>query len=123
VEPDEFLTRDEFENLSDDEQGAYYDEVSQELRTASGTEIDRQLAIAEHWCEILEWTLEPEEYERLIRRPLWNERWERAEQLATVYRKALASGELTAEEQQTAEAGLRETEDLIAHKRDLENLP
>jgi hypothetical protein len=69
--PAEFPTRDEFERLSEDEQFAHLEKLRKEIDDAR-TDTSRLLEVTKHWSDIAEWTLEPEEYERLVRMPAWN---------------------------------------------------
>jgi hypothetical protein len=74
----DFLAREQFEALSEDEQLTYADHLSRALREAHT--LDEKLTISGHYFfEVAEWVFSPDEVDRKFRRPLWDMFWDNAE--------------------------------------------
>ena len=79
MEPTEFLGRNQFEALTDEEQVAYLDDVVEAVRSP----------------KTAEWVLEPEEFDGRFQTPIWDAVWTDAERIADVLRQALTVASLT----------------------------
>jgi hypothetical protein len=89
---DLFLSREEFERLSDDEALACIEFFEEELdRTLNAEQHDLQrfLDVDAHWCEVAEWVLEPAEYEKLVTRPAWDSLWDNSDKLVASLESSL----------------------------------
>jgi hypothetical protein len=119
MDANDFLDRESFEALPDDEQIAYHQRVFEDMKQAEGVAAIDHLR---HIYDIAEWTLSEEEVDRLLRRPLWDLGWENAERMEATLVQAIESGELTDEEIVDARQTLERAREVLQHKRDLENL-
>jgi hypothetical protein len=124
VEPDEFLTRDEFLALSEKERLGYAASVvaTAKLAKEDGDEA-RQVEFAIHFLDLSKWVLPPEEYERAVKDRFWAAAFEDAEQIRSLMLKASQNPDLTEEERADAAARLPALEAMIEHKRSLAELP
>jgi hypothetical protein len=123
MEPSDFATRDEFEGLSDEEALAYFerlrDTLMEKLKSAHPF---TQVEFAEHYYDVLEWTLPPEDYERLVRRPLSDTLFENVEVMRDALLRVLASPDVPASEKQKILPRLDQVLWMTEHKRDLDDL-
>ncbi len=76
----------------------------------------------QHIYDIADWTLEPEEVDRLLRRPLWDHLWENADEWVARLRALTVSDQLSEPEKEKARAILEQFEAVLGHKRDMESL-
>lgn len=124
MEPDDFLTREEYEALDDMERLAYLERVVAEADRAkqAGDEY-RQVDFATHVLDLSKWTMTPEDYERSVERKFWDAAMENAEKIREIFVQASTNPDLTEEERADAAERLPALEAMIEHKRDLAGLP
>ncbi len=83
MEPDEFITREAFERLSEEERNRYVIgftvALGPILDRPVNVDAQRQLDYITHYLDLVEWVLPPEEYEQMVKLPMWNAAWENAE--------------------------------------------
>jgi hypothetical protein len=125
MEPLDFLTRGEFERLSDEEAGRYVERLDAAFKTVTtgqpSKDAARSLAVLNHWADVQEWVLPPEELDR-GRRFVWDFLWERAEQIPGMWEKLLAHPEFPESERTRVEALLEQARGVAEHKRSLAEL-
>jgi len=125
MEPSDFLTCREFELLSEEEAGRYVEQLNAAVRTATAGEPSkdaaRSLAFLNHWMDVAEWVVPPEEYER-GRQLVWDFLWERAEELPQVWEELLANPALPEPERSKVETLLEQARAVAEHKRSLAEL-
>jgi hypothetical protein len=124
MEPSEFLSRDQFEKLPEEEAIAYMERVGREMHDAidSGEKTARTLAFTEHYVDLAEWTLSPEDFERWIKRPSWEAVWDNAEEMLATLERLSESEELSEAERRDALERAEQFRALAQHKRDIESL-
>ncbi len=115
----DYLSREDFERLTDEEQLAYYQDVRVELDEET---VGARLARMSHIYDIAEWMMPGEEIVRLISLPLWNMAWENVEMIEATLVEAIASGKLSGDELTSAQKILERARQVLQEKRDLENL-
>jgi hypothetical protein len=123
VEPHEFLSKDEFEALSDDEALAYVQRFHPALDAAlKSGDVDRVLPFSEHLADLVEWTQSPEDYTRMVALPFWNAQWENIDKFVETLEELSASPELDESDRRFAAESLERARAIQEHKRGLEDL-
>lgn len=123
MDPTDFLSREEFERLSEEDAERYTEDVAAGFVSAEGAgDEERLVSFAIHQLDLAEWTLPAEEYERLIREPLWDAAWANAQTFRESLEQHLASAELTAAERSRVLALVEHARTIEEHKRSLEEL-
>jgi hypothetical protein len=119
-----FLTRIEFEALSDEDALTYFDRLQTELDAAARdrTGITRRLDLIAHLEEVVGWVLTSDEFYKLVTRPSWDRYWAHAEEIAASLERALSSPELSDDERCRASALLANVHEVLEHKRSLDSL-
>ena len=112
VEPEEFISRSAWEQLSHQEQDAYYERFSESLRAVlQGRNSDRALLFADHWDDLASWT-----------RSAWNVMLENADQLEARLEVLATSPELSEADRSWAAESLDKARARREHKREAEDL-
>lgn len=118
MNPQDFLSREQFDQLSDDEATRYIESVHSRIESEYDT--SRKLRIATHFLDVLEWILPPEVYEQTVRRPAWDLSWRNAEAFLALFEQYAAS----APEAERERIGyyIDQLRPIVDHKRALDDL-
>lgn len=121
MEPDEFITREAFSALTEDERAAYMAGFVVELGPLLHDEErddSRALDFISHYFNLLEWTSTPEEYERDVRSKLWDTTWANAEVMLAAL-EGYEDPSLTDAERADLAARIESVRAIIEHKGNL----
>lgn len=123
MEPSDFLTRDEFDQLSAEEAARYAESLARAVREAEknpDAAPDYRVAVTSHWLAVVEWVLPPEEFDRRVRRVMWDELWGHADEIVRTWEELLASPEVPETEKPKIRERLAQARDILEHKRSLD---
>jgi hypothetical protein len=123
MKPSDFLSIDDFANLTGEEQADYVQaflEAFHELPDDADGET--KLAFVKHYFDLAEQLLSPAEFEKQIRSKLWDTAWSNSDLMVEVIERGIASGDLTDEEIEGAPESLQRARALAEHKHTLDGL-
>jgi len=125
VERDGFITQEAFEALSEEWQAGYVTAFMPSFRRVVDSDGAHALKLdfIQHYYDLMEWLLPPEEYDKLVKTPMWNAAFENAELMLDALEEGLASPDVPDSGKAGLPAMIQAVKAMIQHKRDLDELP
>ena len=125
VEPEDFVSEAEFAELSEADQASYMIRFMASLGPVLAKTGEEELTLdyIQHYFNLMEWALPPEEFDRLVKSRLWDEMWNSADLMRGVFERVRDDPSASVEERLEATERLAALDAVAQHKADIDRLP